>query len=184
LRDWLTLYKGREATGEAPDENARIVVSALIRRLFDELLVQLSGSNTGRLSVVVVPSSGVRPTPHPIAAALQTSVPDASVIDVLRRGDATVSFRNPTKDGYVATGNGGGTPVLLLDDVYTTGARMNSAAFALAAADYRVACALVLGRRINPAYSPQATALWLRSTAVPFNWQTSPVLRACEEPLD
>lgn len=79
-------------------------------------------------------------------------------------------------DGYVATGSAEPARVLMADDVYTTGARANSAAHALRSAGVTVAGLLVLARRVNTTYDEQAQAMWDRQSARPFDWATSPAL--------
>jgi len=64
--------------------------------------------------------------------------------------------------------------VILVDDVYTTGSRLNSAAAALTVAGHQISAGLVLARRINPAYNERAAALWQNASSAPFRWATSP----------
>ncbi len=66
--------------------------------------------------------------------------------------------------------------LLVVDDVYTTGARANSAAAALRDAGALITGLLVLARRVNPDSYAQASALWSQQTAEPFDWTRSPVL--------
>jgi orotate phosphoribosyltransferase len=68
--------------------------------------------------------------------------------------------------------------VLLLDDVYTTGARAQSAAFALRAAGAVVPAVLVIGRRVNPEWRDEVDVIWQRQTAIPFRFEDPPWWRA------
>jgi orotate phosphoribosyltransferase len=67
-----------------------------------------------------------------------------------------------------------GWGVLLLDDVYTTGARSQSAASALTLAGALVVAIVVIARRVNPAYKPGVQALWDRQRAIPFSFTALP----------
>ncbi len=55
--------------------------------------------------------------------------------------------------------------MLIIDDVFTTGAAVQSAASALSLAGARVSGACVLGRYIKPDYSEAARQLWERAVA-------------------
>lgn len=65
----------------------------------------------------------------------------------------------------------GGRHVLLLDDTFTTGAALQSAASALAVAGAQVVAAVVVGRVINPEFSAQAGELWRSAAATPFDFE-------------
>ncbi|WP_146103932.1 phosphoribosyltransferase [Nonomuraea solani] len=53
---------------------------------------------------------------------------------------------------FVTTNDLGGAQVLLLDDTWTTGARVQSASYALKRAGAARVAAIVLGRHVNPGY--------------------------------
>lgn len=69
-----------------------------------------------------------------------------------------------------------GARVVVADDVYTTGARANSAAHALRTAGVHVAGLFVLARRVNPGFNPRAEQFWAKQAAAPFDWGRSPVV--------
>jgi orotate phosphoribosyltransferase len=93
---------------------------------------------------------------------------------MLARGTGELGFRRPNRDGYQVVMTREPSRILLLDDVYTTGSRINSAASALDRNGHVTVAALVLARRINVDYAAEALQLWARATAEAFDWQASP----------
>jgi len=178
LRDWLTQYKGR------PDDQDPFVpeyqdnVAALLSRFFLEFGGALYERLDGYDAMVVVPST-LRQPPHPLEEVASRAVPSIPVLRLLTRGPGDLGFRKPAKDGYVVTENP--KPhgrLLLIDDVYTTGSRLNSAAFALRAAGSEVAGAFIIARRVNIDFDPRAKELWDHQSAEAFQWRASPVIAA------
>ncbi|MEU5548167.1 hypothetical protein ABZ738_00185 [Micromonospora sp. NPDC047793] len=109
--------------------------------------------------VVTVPSTRGRPGVHPLETIVARRLP----LPVLRpvsnpayRGDD----RNFRHDRFQLPQSGAsGGRVLLLDDTWTTGSRVQSLAFALKAAGAVAVAAVIIGRRVNPAYGPSALLL-------------------------
>ena len=64
--------------------------------------------------------------------------------------------------------------ILLLDDVFTTGARSQSAATALQAAGAQVPVIVAIARRFNPDWRPEAQTWWDRQLDIPFSWSAQP----------
>lgn len=181
LRDWLTYYKHRETTDEdgPPPPDLRPVehITTLLHAFLTEHLTALEQA-TGGFDVVVVVPSTERPPPHPLEELL-TATTLGPTRPLLVRTSAPMGFRRPATDGYFYAGHRAistTSRVLLLDDVYTTGARLNSAAFTLKDAGHTIAGALVLARRINPSYHEDAQALWDRQVAASYDWATSPYI--------
>jgi len=126
-------------------------------------------------SVCVVPSSERSP-PHPLAQVIDSHVAQlaASREELLTRGPGELDHRQPAVDGFQPTTDVAGRRVLLVDDVYTTGARAQSAACALELAGAHVPAVLVIARRINPDWLSEVSALWERQRAVPFKFAAAP----------
>lgn len=63
-----------------------------------------------------------------------------------------------------------GQRVVLVDDVYASGARMQSAGAATRRAGATIAAAVVVARRINPGYHPTIRQRWDEALTRPFEW--------------
>lgn len=173
LRDILTRYKGRDGEDDPYDPDCFTTVRAVMGRFFlergDEFEAQLGGLD----GIVVVPSTDRTP-PHPLERVINDLDPRPPLLGLLERGDGDMAFRKPDKDGFRIRQQHPPARLLLVDDVYTTGSRLNSAAVALRAAGHTVAGAFVLARRINPEYTPEAARLWDATTSTPYDWSSSP----------
>jgi hypothetical protein len=173
LRDVLTRYKGRDDEQDPFDPACVGVVRSMLGRyLLDhgDQLVEISGGFDG---IVVVPSTDRTP-PHPLESVIDSLDLDLPRWPMLARGTGELGFRKPNRDGYQVVMAREPSRVLLVDDVYTTGSRLNSAASALSRDGHETVAALVLARRINIDYAAEALRLWARATAEPFDWRASP----------
>lgn len=173
LRDALTRYKGRDDEDDPFDLGCVEVVRAMLGRYlldYGNSLVESSGGIDG---IVVVPSTDRTP-PHPLENLIDSLELELPRWPMLARGTGELGFRKPNRDGYQVVMDRQPSRILLVDDVYTTGSRLNSAASALARNGHETVAALVLARRINTDYAPEALQLWEAATAEPFDWQTSP----------
>lgn len=178
LRDWLTYYKGCPEESVEPDIQYAAIVTDLLTDFFDEHTADLASATGGWGASAVVPSTD-HPPPHPLETVL-ASIPSAQLVPgLLARGPGKLAFRTPAVDGYMLR-EAASRPerVLLVDDVYTTGSRINSAAVALRAAGVIIAGALVIARRVNPDYDPAAEQLWQRQSARRFDMAASPFIQA------
>lgn len=173
LRDILTHYKGRDNEEDPFDPACVPVVRSMLGRyLLDhgDQLVDVSGGFDG---IVVVPSTDRIP-PHPLEDVVDSLDLHLPRWPMLARGAGELGFRRPSREGYQVVMAREAARILLVDDVYTTGSRLNSAASALSHAGHETVAALVLARRINVDYAAEAQQLWARATAEPFDWQASP----------
>lgn len=166
LRDWLTFYKD---DGETPaDPNARKAIGSVLGRFFAENADWVSSLRID--SVLIVPSTRRMP-PHPLTVLLKEySLLPVPVSHGLQRTTEELDHNRPNKGAFAASAELEGKRVLLIDDVYTSGARAQSAAFALRAGGAEVASLLVIGRRYNPGYSEQSAAIFARQSERPFDW--------------
>ena len=173
LRDWLTRYKGRDDEEDVYEPAFVDIVRSIFGRFVIEHGQALEAAAGTFDAMVVVPSTS-RPGRHPLEAVLESLGLDTPLLHLLERGAGDLGFRRPAKDGFKVTGDHESMRVILVDDVYTTGSRLNSAAAALTVAGHHVSAGLVLARRVNPAYNQRAAALWQTAASAPFRWETSP----------
>jgi hypothetical protein len=176
LRDWLTQYKGRLSDADEPHVPE---YAALVRALLGRFLIERGADLADILGpvegLVVVPSTDRRP-PHPLVEVLSSLDLDIPVLDVLQRGPGQLGFRRPHPEGYrIQSGVRLPARALLIDDVYTTGSRANSAAHALRTHGVHVAGFVAIARRINPAWRPEVAAIWERQQARPYDWSQIPL---------
>lgn len=169
LRDWLTFYKD---DGEVlADPNAGLAIESVLGRFLEhnsEWLQQIRPDLT-----IVVPST-LRPPPHPLAVLLQrTGASPAEISFALRRTTAELGHNRPNRDAFRTLEDLAGQRVLLLDDVYTSGARAQSAAFTLREAGATVVALCAIGRRYNPAYSDDSAEVYQRQAATAFSWSVA-----------
>lgn len=99
----------------------------------------------------VVPSGrGGRPAPHPLAGVAARAGPGLPpVSDALAAGAGVVAHRRATRHAYRAAPAVHGRRILLLDDVYTSGAHLQSAAAALLDRGAAAVYPLVIGRYLG-----------------------------------
>jgi hypothetical protein len=138
--------------------------------------VELAATYGPADAAVVVPGKGDRPPPHPLLSALQdlpaTSLPPLE--DLLALGEGPISRRAPSPAGYKVTGNVAGRSIVVIDDVYTTGATAQSAAHALRNAGASVPAIVVVGRRLNREYRPEIAQIVERRQSLGYDFDRSP----------
>lgn len=176
LRDWLTRYKGRPGDEDPWDRASEQVVSALLGRFLCQYGSHLLHDGVEVDNLVVVPSTERRP-PHPLEILLRRLRPNPPVLNALVRTSEPIGFRQPNAAAFRAGELVRGRRLYLVDDVYTTGAHLNSAGEALRAAGAEIVGALVLARRVNPHYNDQARAYWDEARATTFAWDAGPLAR-------
>lgn len=178
LRDWLTQYKGRSDDSEPFVPAYMSIVTALLGRFFLEHGETLINISKGYDAVAIVPSTS-RAAPHPLDLIVSDTLSGLPLLQPLMRGPGDLGFRRPAKNGYVVPRKlKASARLLLIDDVYTTGARLNSAAFALREAGFSVVGGFVIARRVNIDFDPKAKALWEKQSAEEFQWRSSPIIDA------
>lgn len=175
MREWLTGYKGRPERNEPFNADYVAHIRQLLRRYFHEHWQTLATSSGGIDAVTVVPSTDRLP-PHPLDTILRSLNLPVPVLLALQRGTGELDFRCPSIDAYTPVRMSEPKRMLIVDDVYTTGARINSAAYALNAAGHTVAAALVVARRVNTDYNEKSRAFWETRQSTPFDWANPNIL--------
>jgi hypothetical protein len=85
-------------------------------------------------------------------------------------GPGSLGHNLATEAGFLVDPTASGARVLLVDDTYTTGARAQSAASALAGAGARVVAIVPLARVVDPGYSSVVSERWRAWSARPFRF--------------
>jgi hypothetical protein len=171
LRDWLTLYKD-EADGRHAEYRAYLA-TIVDRFLLDNLATLIDV--IGTYDVVTFVSSSHRTGEHPLKGLINSCSRKFGqpVVSLLSRGKGEVGHRVMSDDAYLVTEDVSGRRILLVDDVYTTGSRAQSAASALQMAGATVVGILVIARRINPEFNSTANALWARQRDLSYDFRSA-----------
>jgi hypothetical protein len=157
IRDWLTYYKvGREIY--------RPEFTAYLARILKVFLSTQGSSLRAYLrdwtDVAIVPST-YRLGPHPMARIAQGA---GLAIAQQAIESAGLEAQHRVYDPQLFTiyaPRVQGRRFLLLEDVYVSGARAQSAATALRSAGAEVAGILALGRRVNPEWDVSVGRFWV-----------------------
>jgi hypothetical protein len=168
LRDWLTYYKPNI---EQFEPNYGTNLCAILHAVWVFARDNLEARTGGWHKVVVVPSSGDRVGIHPLEDEI-AKLDEYAYCRPLRRGLGGLGHRRMNDAGFVVTKDVSGQRLLVIDDVYTTGARSQSASSALTLAGAEVVGIMVIGRRINPDFSGQAARVWDRQVAKKFSFDS------------
>lgn len=170
----------------AREAYSRLVGALAARFLFDHRHCLGSGRDPQWDAIVTVPSTHHMPpgaASGPLAACLE-KVPwlHAQHRDVLRRADGPLG-RNRASDGaFALSGSVAGLKVVLLDDIYTSGAHAQSAASALSLAGATVVAIVTLGRVVRPEWTSAHRGAWEARLASPFSFRTCCLERARDDP--
>lgn len=89
---------------------------------------------------------------------------------VLRRGTGRVDHLQASDTAFTAVRPLHRERILLIDDTFTSGARMQSAASALTLAGAKTVTALAIGRIIGPDFNDNCRAIWERANNTPFTF--------------
>ncbi len=162
---------------DGPDPTVRYQFSLIVAALLASFL-QRHGTCVAEAAgeswdlVTTVPSGRGRELPHPLDGAIELSPWLRSWCHpLLAKGGGDVRHNHADEQAYVVTEEVLGLRILLLDDTYTTGAALQSAASALSAAGARVIGAVPIGRVIHPEFNEQTRRLWGRATASAFDFE-------------
>jgi predicted amidophosphoribosyltransferase len=165
------LWNYKNGRGPSQDRH-RSQVAATIARFIDRHALCLGTLAMRSWDIVTtVPSSQKRPGTHPIEEAVQrVRSLQPRYERLLEPGPDPIGHRRASDHGYVTTGDVGDAAILLIDDTFTTGAAVQSAASALRLAGAACVIAVVVGRVIDPDFSTEARALWEAACARVFDF--------------
>lgn len=173
LREWVTHYKS--SRGDVVE-----VYAESLRRVVTDFLVAYGSVIRQDFG----PFDYATPVPSAVSedAVSRLFEPSSRLLAPLR---STLNFASGSaaKPGaydpawYAVTDNVQGDRVVVVDDVYTSGARAQSAAAALRERGADVGLILVVARRINPGFAPEARRLWQRQVALGYDLSARPYWR-------
>ena len=172
-------YTSLSGYKNSQDEDARarfgLRLGALLARFLrdhGDHVRQAAGGDWDVLTIV--PSSSGRAGPHPLEDVVGKARAHRPLYRALldATGEVELEHRHASERGYRVVQDVAGTRILLIDDTFTTGARVQSAASALTLAGADVVAAVTLGRVIRPDFTDEARELWDRQRAVPFDFGT------------
>ena len=174
LGRWLRRYKDPDATVTSQlQRRYATLVAATFGRFFAKHKVCIEEAAGKPWDVITVVPSTTRPQPHPFEKCLSL-LPDIEslVRPLLRRGDATIARNSPSDDGYQTIEDVEGSSVLLVDDTWTTGAHLQSAASVLQLAGADVVAAVVVGRVVRTDWRYTDESWWSEMRQTPFSFDT------------
>ncbi len=134
--------------------------------------------DSGDVLVVPVPSSAAGRQSwngrHPLEALCNdaaTSSPRLSTAPVLRRGPEPPRRLQASRSGFLveATSSLRERRVLVVDDMFVSGARSLSAASALASVGAAVLAVVPLGRLVRPEHNEATAAFWRARRLIPYD---------------
>jgi hypothetical protein len=167
LRDWLKFYKPGAEGFEPQYATAIAAILELTLARQGTLLADKVGQWD---QMAVVPST--RPSEsHPLEEQLRIIGFEEQLVRPLSRTQVPLGHRVMSDSGYAVTADVNGKKFLLVDDVYTTGARSQSAASAIQIAGGSVVAIVVIGRRINVDYNEYTERVWNRQQRKEFHFE-------------
>lgn len=123
-------------------------------------------------TITIVPSTERQGRQHPLERAVLLSRRAGgqyrSLLEPHR--PEQIQHYQASDEGFRVTGDVGGLRVLLVDDTFTSGATLQSAASTLTSGGATVVAGVVIGRVINPDFDEESRALWERQRAQRFDF--------------
>lgn len=173
LRDLMHDYKEHENATTRQDKGR--AVAAILARYLHEHANSLA-SAFGRWDAVVAVPSTTRPGISALQKAIECSFGDTvgTFENCLRPSSGEMDFNEANESGFEVVGDIAGRSYLLVDDTFTTGARLQSAHHALSTAGATVPVAMVVTRKINPSEEYGTDALWERQRQAQFRFEDPP----------
>lgn len=173
LRNRMHDYKENE--NEQVRRTQRRAVAAIAARYLSEHAAALADT-FGRWDKAVAVPSTKRTGPTALQTAIQENFGDifGAFENCLEPGPGRMKFNEASESGFAVVGRIAGRSFLLIDDTFTTGARLQSAHHALASAGAKVPVSMVVTRKINPSQTYGTEALWERQQQIPFRFDDPP----------
>jgi len=173
LHYFLKYYK------DDPRKDFAVKIVALLSYFLARHSGCIASTAGGRWDIITtVPSTKDRAGEHPLATAIGwvTGLRDQHEM-LLRRASAAIGHNAANDLAFEPLRTLDGERVLVVDDTFTSGARAQSAASALARGGAQVVAVVPIGRVINPEYNDSTREYWDRQSRIPFDFET-----CCLEP--
>jgi hypothetical protein len=168
---WHVLRHYKDGSGRSAELLAT-QVAAILARFTLKHLPCISAVLGGEPAIVTsVPSTRAQPRAgqHPLETAITRVGRLAPLYQpLLARGPAYVDHNWADDHAFTVPRRLGGERVLLLDDTFTTGARLQSAASALCLNGASAVVAVVIGRVIDPEWNENCRRIWDQARETPF----------------
>lgn len=120
----------------------------------------------------MVPSSRPGRSDHPLEAVIRRTRYRDELAQLLTLNPAErIGHNEPNPTAFEPTGDVRGRRVLIVDDTFTSGARVHSVAGALSSAGATVVAAVPIGRVIDTDREEKAE-FWRAQRAIPFDFDT------------
>jgi hypothetical protein len=164
LRD----YKGSRAK-DLPQYELRI--AALLHRFLERHGRCISTAAGIEWDILTAVPSTRHPGPHAMEGVIAKSAPLLRDFDqLLQQGPTPMVNRIAADDVFATTKSVTDQRVLIIEDTFVTGARVQSAASCLSLAGAEVVGAVTVGRIVRPESSAEAATLWQRANEGEFDF--------------
>jgi predicted amidophosphoribosyltransferase len=120
-------------------------------------------------TIQVVPSTRPERTEHPLEEVIRRTIFRDDLAQLLTRTGEAVAHNEPNPGAFAPVGDVRERRVLIVDDTFTTGARVQSVAGALMSAGATVVAAVPIGRVIDTDL-PEKEAFWRARRAIGFDF--------------
>ena len=164
---------------EHPDPHIQATDGKAVAAIAARYILQHRDALTERYgpwdATIAVPSTH-RPGPPRLQTVIQDNFPGAvgPFATPLQQGAGDMDFNQASNTGFTSNQNLTGQRVLLIDDTFTTGARIQSAHHALITAGATVPIAVVVTRKINPSAEHGNLDMWNRQRQIEFKFGDAP----------
>lgn len=162
---------------DSPSSQVRDKFSLLVAALLTRFMRRhgdclIASAGAGWDVITAVPSGRARIAPDPVVSSIHLSRELRSqYVSSLVRGPGPLAHRQASDKAFTVIQDLRGKRVLLVDDTFTTGAAMQSAASSLSTSGAHVVAGIVVGRVIDPGFNLETAALWSQAVGRPFDFE-------------
>jgi phosphoribosylpyrophosphate synthetase len=170
---WHVLRYYKDGSGRSAELFATQVAAILAR--FTARHLRCVAAVLGGDPAVVTSVPSTRPEPRPGRHPLETAIIRVGRLaplyrPLLARGPVYVDHNLADDEAFTVPRPLSGERVLLLDDTFTTGARLQSAASALRLNGASAVAAVVIGRVIDPEWNENCRRIWDQAREAQFSF--------------